>query len=356
MIWSTEKPSPVKNGLEQRNEEVREQLFLNQKSSLLNIVGASGSGKTHCLMEALKLKPNKEHALVVMTWTTERKRWKHIVEAHGLENTTVHSPDSLALYLINSWSRRESKSITWVDDQNIEDHRSQWLDSKSYAETMLSKGKITIGIAHWLLKNEIDSFIQRSMVPTTDLLYLDEPQEWEPEAYSWIKHLPHKRLLTTSKKKVRSQGEENILLEGLVANHAKEIKLNKPLNSKIEIKKELFKERWVELKEMPTNNEWKKFTFVTQKMTPQDINFCKQMRLQIRSIEQTKGRTYTKLWLKTLPTYSKEKELWGDKAATLEKLNLLSSRGPCFTTLNTWDPSSTIPNKKGEEKYLIWNE
>jgi hypothetical protein len=341
MIWVQERPMPIVKDFNKYEMELNELVHLHKSEGSIEVLGPRSSGKTEIMGKLLSLKPQKERALVVMSWTTERDRWKKIVSEARLENVVVHSPDSLAMFLINTWGKRESKNLEWVEERIVNEHQQGWIDAKSYAETMIAKGKITIGIAHWLLQNEIENFILKGMVPRTDLLCMDEPHEWEPEAFAWIKHLPNQRKLTsqrwaTSNRTAARQG--NIVLEGVIDN------------------KNLYKQRWLEILEKPPRS-WKGYTMISPKLTLKKKHWCKRNKIPTRTIEQTKGRNYLKLWLECLPINQKSKDLWGNKSLTEQKLDLLASRGPCFSYINMSkeaEGNGSIPLPKKDERFLTW--
>jgi len=341
MTWQDEKPAPTPQSLLRKQEEINDTLALYAKTSEFKIHGPRKSGKTHALQCSLELKQPREHALVIITWATERGRWNRFIEEKKLQNTVIHTPDSLALYLINSWSRKESKPLEWVEEAKEEDINKIWLDSSSYAKALLSKKKITIGVAHWLLQNEIESFIARKMVPKADTLYLDEPKQWEPEAYSWIKHLPHSKRQTT----------EQTSLVSKLRDHTKSL----ALKGWVSKDKKVYNHRWIELMSVEPQN-WQSYTLVTQHIEKTKKLVCKKRGIAMRAIGQTKGREYNKIWVDALPTNSEEKKVWGDKKTTLDKLDLVSSVCDCncYTGPQTWDKSSIIPNKKENSNFLVW--
>jgi len=330
MIWQSESPLPSQETPTQRKEYILDTIALNTSKEEFLIGGPRKSGKTFGLELLLGRKHPKDHGLVLMTWATERIRWKQFTEKNNIENTVIHTPDSLALYLLNSWSRREKKLLEWVNESPNDKDNKGWLDPSSYAKSLLSKGKITIGIAHWLLQNEIETFASKSMVPKADLLILDEPDQWEPEAYSWIKHLPHNQKATsaTKNRQLGSKSPKDFLeLRGWVSKERK-----------------IYMQRWLTITEREPD-KWKDYTLVTQHTGKIDKWLCKKRGIPIRTIEQTKGREYKKVWLDHLPTHKEEKKYWGDRQKVQEKLDILSAccDSNCFAHIEKWDNSSLLP-------------
>jgi hypothetical protein len=202
MFWSKKPPNELedyscKNPIPQIKREE-----LNCKS--LAIIGMRNSGKSNFLAKSLIHKSDQENALVLCTYATERPFWNNVVKTYNITKTVIHTPDSLARYLLGLWAKKYVTRLDWVLDRELvgnasSNRKQEWHDEKGYALWLLKRNKMTAGIAHWLLSNEIENFVENKMLPNLDILCLDEPEEWEEEAAQWVKLLPRTRTFTATK-------------------------------------------------------------------------------------------------------------------------------------------------------------
>jgi hypothetical protein len=222
-----------------------------------------------------------------------------------------------------------------------------WMDSSSYAKTMLSKNKISIGVAHWLLQQEIDSFILNSMVPKVELLCLDEPHQWEEEAYSWISHIPYSKKIETK--------QSALLVKEPIGNHHVDLK------GWISNDKKVFNKRWLTIQPQNPLN-WKDYTVISQHISKLEKKICKRRGTPMKTVEQTRGRLFKKIWIDSLPSNVNEKRFWGDKYSAQEKLDTVCSAASegGYSKMNYQDFSSLLPQLKISKerelsKYLVWD-
>lgn len=345
MFWSKKHPKEFANYYckEPRIPLNREEI----NAQSLAIIGARNCGKTTTLAKSLTQKSDKESALVLCTFPTERDLWAKVINKFKITKTVVHTPDSLARYLLSAWAKKEGKKLEWLLDKEIpkfilKGNQKPWHDEKGYAIWLLKNQKITAGIAHWLLQNEIENFVENKMLPNLDSLYIDGPEEWEPEAESWLKHIPRNRLTmaTRSPSHIWLKPERLKQLEGTYDSH-----------------RQLTNLRYLDLiSSIPTTQKGEKVScLVTQNPTQKLKMFCKEHKLSIRLAEQLKGYKYKKLYIDDLPTNQESRKGWGNKKKCYQLLDLIASRGSTSGISKSEDQHSLLPTKEANQRFLIWS-
>lgn len=344
MFWSKDPPTnfPDYRCKVQISSIKREQL--NAKS--LAIVGERSSGKSSFLAKSIIHKSNKENALVLCTFATERKFWTNIIQTYGITKTVIHTPDSLARYLLSLWAKKEGKKIEWILDKDAQKTKPNkttqgWRDEKSYALWLLKSNKMTAGIAHWLLSNEIENFIENKMLPNLDIFCVDEPEEWEFETEKWVKLLPRTRTIvaTKSKSNLWEEPDETKFMHGSydwmgqLANY-RYIKLSPSLP-------EQPNDHSCIICQDPFRTKILKETY-------------KAYDCEVRKAEQIKGRRYKELYIDSLPYSADSIPNWGNKSKTLDYLDLIASRGKSNGVLTNSNQNSYLPTRNKEEKFLVW--
>lgn len=318
---------------------------LNAKS--LGIVGPKKSGKSTFLAKNIIHKSDKENALVLCTYATERKFWTNIIETHNITKTVIHTPDSLARYLLSLWAKKEGKKFEWILDKDTNSKvasklAQNWRDEKSYASWLLSSNKMTAGIAHWLLSNEIENFIENKMLPDLDILCVDQPEEWEPEAQSWVKLLPRTRTIITS------QSTHHVWENGC--------EQTKFLYGSYDYQGQLSNYRSIKAITMLPLELKDSSCVICQ--TPLRIKTLKEIyrktKGEVKRAEQIKGLTFKELYIESLPSNTNSILNWGNRSQSLDYLDLIASKGKTYGVITEEDEKSYLPKRNPNERFLIW--
>lgn len=359
MFWSKRSPLELPDYYCQLPTLPIKRQELNSKSLL--IVGARNSGKSTLLSKSIIHKSDKENALVLCTYATERKFWNNIIKSYNITKTVIHTPDSLARYLLSLWAKKEGKKLEWVLEKEVAKSlklkstptsKQDWHDERGYALWLLKRGKMTAGIAHWLLSEEITNFVENKMLPNLDMLCVDEPEEWEPEAQKWLQSLPRTRTMIATKSQKNSWNDSEEIRnlwgsydwQGKLSNyrHLKIIPKDTILNSKTLTQTKL------KLKE---NSCIICQNTIKHRMLKE---IAKASKSEVRTAEQIKGRKYTELLIESMPTNVDSVAEWGKRIDTLNYLDLIASRGKAYGFISHDDLYSYLPLRGNEEKFLTW--
>jgi hypothetical protein len=339
--WKETKPVPIGKG----KPAFPRSLSLEGGQRIL-VSGPRGSGKTGTLIKWMEEKHPNQTALVVLPWATEKQWWGDELTRLGIGKTAIHTPDSLARYLLSLWAKRKKKPLRWVLEKVQQGPRTME-DETSHAKTILKAGEMTAGVAHWLLNNELEAFLKEGMIPKIDILCMDEPAEWDEEAEEWITRIPHRtRIWTERGTGNRYLGDspptEKEILEGWTDRRGNLWKVRGmhrgPLGTQAGHGDCLV------LQKTKRSDQRNRLEKLVEKYGPQ----LKQM--EVRSAEQTKGRRFNHLWIpeEEMPTpWGQRTEGWGNKRQAKEWLDLVASRGPATILCK----KENIDPKKS---FLIW--
>jgi len=303
------------------------------------IAGPRRSGKTTLLQEASIQKQPVEKCLVIIPWPTERANWEAFLKQAEAKNVTIHTPDSLARHLLTQWAKTKKKEIRWILDANTESTTEE-----EFAKKLLDQGELTPGAAHWLLQQEMGSFIKKNLLPgKVRKLLLDEPDEWEPEAASWCRKIPADELVETTR---TSPG--TIQLSGWI-NHEK--KRNKFRWIETETTQEGAGE-WTcrQLRETPEKQPtaviiqgdkttWEKYLKTR----------CKPA-FEILHASETEGRRFHKI---IIPALTRN---WGSPKNARDWLDLVAAKTQnCLARIQQGETPHWIPKPDPSKKYLGWD-
>jgi hypothetical protein len=313
------------------------------------VIGDRNSGKSTFLAKALSHKSDQENALILCTYATQRNFWAKLIRNYNITKTIVHTPDSLARYLLSLWAKKEGKKLEWVLERDALGDPSKrstqsWRDERGYALWLLKSNRMTAGIAHWLLANEIESFVENKMLPNLDLFCIDEPEEWEPEAQRWVKMLPRTRALIATK-------SPEYLWENF--QHTRQLK------GCYDWQGHLSNYRYIKIvPELPKSPELipphSCIVFQNSLNTRTLKDFARKNRCELRLAEQIKGRNYNQIYIDCLPTSLQTIRNWATRSKALDYLDLIASRGRTLAVIKEEDNLSYLPLRKENERFLTW--
>jgi hypothetical protein len=298
------------------------------------IEGAKRSGKTTALKEILSHKKPEEKCLVLTNNPYAISDWE------PQKNTVIHTADSLAFHIFQTY-KKNKEPLIWTTEKNIafpfQIHEAIPQDQvpSEYAKALLAQNRMTPGIAHWLLKTEIAELLTHNVIPKPDLLLVEEPEEWDAEAWEWCKKIPSKnKVITTKELKKRS-----IKLKGWY-----------PHNS---AKKQKFKSVTPEESKLPTG-EWllknlDEETAIVIQTNKKDWETYLYNRTALRPpilhATELNGLKFERILIPDL------KENWGNKQNAMRWLDLCHAQTPELKIRSSLH--SFLPPKTG--KHLVWS-
>lgn len=299
------------------------------------ILGARASGRTQALITIAK--EAQLPSLAIISWPWERARWA----AAKIPNLAIHTPDSLARLLFSRWESKRKKTLNWRGETLEEAAR----DADDYARGLLNRGEMTIGAAHWLLKEEIEEFQRRGLLPKKpELLLMDDIDQWEPEALEWCQRLPH-TIKRESQKEEKGKNIQGTLRPGEVRRPYRMLRANltpeKPGEWAVRTINSLSPQHLpVALIAQTDKAKWAAY------LSPRT-----HLPVEVLHCEETQGRTWSTI---LLPNLYKN---WGSPSQALDWLDLAASRAEkaCIARINPQEAPNWLPSPRENQEILVWS-
>ena len=311
-------------------EQIPERLGTIPNPSLL---GPHASGKTECLIQTVGA--INAPTLVITSWPWEKPRWRKSLSKITKQRDPdrkiiIHTPDSLARGIIETWEALSGKKLDWLAKGSV-----VGIDPITQAQNLLNQRTLTPDAAHWLLKDNIDEMLVWKK--PIGLLALDNPEEWDPDARAWIDTLPYKRKLQTG------FGEGSIWLPQ---------KSPTPQEARW-LKSETTSEgvgQWVIRKHRENPKRSKILVIQSDKEKWEEYLTARGIDLPIRHAAECQGRFWDEAIVPNLT------QGWGSPTTALQWLDLVASRCKqiCLVRIHPDDPPKWLPKKPIGKDYLIW--